>query len=144
MTCVIGHPNFLCADRKITADGERCPNEKKLWSNHALVVAGAGCSAKLHKIRDLVKSGATDISRFVDPLGDEAHVLVLVEGEMWEVTSGSMWRHHGLKCIGSGGDLARGYLEGRKLTRKIVGDAQKFVARIREDCGGGYDFGGTI
>jgi hypothetical protein len=109
-----------------------------------LVVAGAGNMARLHKVRDMVKSGATDVSRFIDPLGDDAHVLVLVEGELWEVTNGSMWRHHGLRCIGTGGDLARGYLEGKQMTRKVVTAAQKFVARLRDDCGGGVDFGGSI
>ncbi len=144
MTCVVGHPQFLCADRKVSSDGERWPNEHKLWSNHALVVAGAGNMARLHTVRDMVKSGATDVARFVVSLGDAAHVLVLVEGELWEVTNGSMWQHRGLRCIGTGGDLARGYLEGRPLTRKVVTAAQKFVARLRDDCGGGVDFGGNI
>lgn len=141
MTCVIGSPKFLCADRKVSCDGERWPNERKLWVNHALVVACAGNMARIHKVREMVLAGATDISRFVEPLGDDSHALVLVKGELWEVTSGSMWRQKDLRCIGTGGDLARGYMEGKPITEATARAAQKFVARMRDDCGGGCDVG---
>jgi hypothetical protein len=141
MTCVIGTSAFLCADRCISADsGERWPNERKLWANHALIVAGAGLTARLHKVRDAVLSGATEMTRFYDMVGDDAQLLVLTqEGELWEVTNGSRWPVKGLRCIGSGGDLARGYLEGKAHTPTTARKAQAFVAKLRTDCGGGVD-----
>lgn len=86
-------------------------------------------------------SGATDMTRFYDMIGDDAQLLVLTqEGELWEVTNGSRWPVKGLRCIGSGGDLARGYLEGKALTRATAKKAQAFVAKLRTDCGGGVNF----
>jgi hypothetical protein len=92
----------------------------------------------------MVLSGATDISRFREPLGDDAHVLVLKDGELYEVTDGSVWKHRGLRCIGTGGDLARGFLEGKPVTEQSARAAQRFVAKMRDDCGGGCDFVGGV
>jgi hypothetical protein len=141
MTCVIGTRDFLCADRCISGDdGARWPSETKVWANHALVVAGAGVTGRLHRVRDATLAGATDMTRFIDMIGDDAQLLVLTpEGEFWEVVSGSRWPVKGLRCIGSGGDLARGYLEGKALTEQNARKAQQFVAKLRTDCGGGTD-----
>lgn len=143
MTCVIGTDRWICADRRITSDaGDRCPNERKVWRNAFMIVAGAGAAFRLHKVRDLMAGGLDRIAPLIEACGDDTHVLVLQFAAMRliEISEGAMYRRKGVFCIGSGGDLARGYLAGRRLTEDNARAAQRFAARLRCDCGGGVDF----
>lgn len=145
MTCVIGTTRWLCADRRITSDsGERCANERKVWRNEHLVVAGAGNCARLHKVRAMLAGGVRDPAHLIEAVGEDTHVLVLTrDGRLFEVTEGAVYPvRGGVRCIGTGGDLARGYLEGRALTEASARAAQRLVARLRTDCGAGPDFEG--
>jgi hypothetical protein len=146
MTCVIGSPRWLCADRRITSDGARSPNERKLWRNQHLIVAGAGDVSRLHRVRAIVAGGLRNPADLIETVADDTHVLCLSrEGAFVEVSAGGVWAIPSrgplaLRCIGTGGDLARGYLEGRALTEAAARAAQRMVARLRVDCGGGCDF----
>jgi hypothetical protein len=145
LTCVIGTSRWICADRRITSDsGERCPNERKVWRNEYLIVAGAGLAVRLHKVRALVAAGARDPISLIEAVGDDSHTLCLTaDGRLCEVSEGAVYWQRGdvpLRCIGTGGDLARGYLEGRAQTEASARAAQRLVARLRADCGGGVDF----
>ena len=144
VTCIVGTERWLCADRRITSTtGEKCPNERKLWRNAHLIVAGAGDNTKLHNVRRLVESGASDPRTLVAAVGDDSHCLVLTpDGKLWEVSEGAVYRRRRLHCIGSGGDLARGYLEGRPCTPENIRAAQRLASRLRDDCGGGVDLEG--
>jgi hypothetical protein len=124
MTCVIGTERWLCADRRITSSGgERCPNELKVWQGPHLIAAAAGSGRGIHKARRLVESGEAGTPEgLIDALADDAVYL-----------------RRGLWCIGSGGDLARGYLEGRALTVANARAAQRLAAQLRDDCGGGVN-----
>lgn len=142
MTCVIGTRRWLCADRRITSDdGEKCAPERKVWKGEGMIAAGAGDHAKLRKVRALVLSGATHPETLIDALGSDAHALVLLpDGKLFEVTDGAVYPIKRIRCIGTGGDLARGYVEGRPLTEATARAAQRLAARLRDDCGAGCDF----
>lgn len=143
MTCVIGTERWVCADRRITSDaGERCPNVLKVWQGPYLIAAGAGAARRLHRARAVVESGDAAVPEsLIDVMGDDAHALVLTRaGVLYEVSDGVVCRRRGLYCIGTGGDLARGYLEGRSLTPANARAAQRLVAQLRADCGGGVNF----
>lgn len=142
MTCVIGTDRWICADRRITSDGgERCPNERKVWIGPYLVAAAAGSARSLHHVRSLVESGDASVPEgLIDAVRDDAQALVLTRaGRLYEVSEGAVYRRRGLWCVGSGGDLARGYLEGRALTVANAKVAQRLVAKLRNDCGGGVN-----
>ncbi len=115
-----------------------------MWRNEALIVAGAGHWGKLFKVRRAVERGCADPAELVDLVGDDTHVLCLdPAGRLCEVSEGSVYPQRGrsaaLRCIGTGGDIARGYLEGRPLTEAWAGRAQGLAARLRTDCGSGWD-----
>lgn len=142
MTCIIGTDRWICADRRITSDGgERCPNERKVWRGPYLIAAAAGAARSIHRVRSLVESGgAATPEGLIDAVRDDASALVLTRaGRLYEVSEGAVYRRRGVHCIGSGGDLARGYLEGRRLSVAVARRAQHFVARLRADCGGGVN-----
>jgi hypothetical protein len=142
MTCVIGTERWICADRRITSStGERCPSELKVWQGAYLIAACAGAARGIHKARKLVESGEACVPEgLIDAVGDDAHALVLTrEGRLYEVSEGAVYRRRSLWCIGTGGDIARGYLEGRALTLANAKDAQRLAARLRDDCGGGVN-----
>jgi 20S proteasome alpha/beta subunit len=144
VTCVIGVPGrrgFLCADRRVTSDsGERCPNERKLFRNPHMIVAGAGSIGRLHKVCEIVAGGAREPRELIEAVGDDTHVLVLrQDGTLAEVSEGAVYPHRKVRCIGTGGDLARGYLEKRALTEENARLGQALAARLRIDCGGGCD-----
>lgn len=142
MTCVIGTERWICADRRITSDtGERCPNELKVWQGPYLIAAVAGSGRGIHKARTLVETGTAAIPEgLIEAMGDDAHALVLTRGgRLYEVSEGAVYRRRGFHCIGTGGDLARGYLEGRALTVANAKAAQRLAAQLRVDCGGGVN-----
>lgn len=144
MTCIVGSDRWICADRRISSDaGERCPNERKIWHGPYLIAAVAGAARCIHKVRRLVMSGdAAEPEALIDAVTDDSHALVLTRaGRLYEVSEGEAYRRRGVYCIGTGGDLARGYLEGRALTLANAKAAQRFVARMRTDCGGGVNVG---
>lgn len=142
MTCVIGTDRWICADRRITSDGgERCPNERKVWRGPYLIAAVAGAARSIHRVRNLITSGEVSTPEgLIDAVKDDAQALVLTRaGRLYEVSEGAVYRRRGVYCIGTGGDLARGYLEGRARTVAVARAAQQLASRQRADCGGGVN-----
>jgi hypothetical protein len=142
MTCVVGTHRWVCADRRITSTGgEKCPPERKIWRNEHMIVAGAGATVRLHKVRALVQTGCAEPATLIEAVGEDTHVLVLLRsGKLLEVSEGAIYPRKGVACIGTGGDLARGYMEARPKTEAVAREAQKLAARLRDDCGSGCDF----
>lgn len=144
MTLIVGTPTFICADRKITSDGgDKCPARRKVFRNESLSVGVAGWSKAVSDVECLVKTGASSPSTFMSALGDHSSALCLVYGELWLVEEGDVskckWPWY---CIGSGADLATGFLGARNAmpSRDRCRAALKFVASRRDDCGARGDF----
>lgn len=146
MTCIIGvggKDGFICADRRITSGGERCPDMVKAYANVGLVVGLCGNAGCFWQVARLIKEGRTDPKDLIEALDDESSALALAaDGTLWGVSEGAVWPvRQQLKAIGSGGDLATGYLAGVGASdKKAVRAAQRFVAKHRTDCGSGCDF----
>jgi len=146
MTCIIGvagRDGFICGDRRITADGERCPNMVKVYANVGLVVGMCGSAGCFWQVARLIKEGRTDPKDLVEAIDEDSSGLALAaDGTLWGVSEGATWPvRQKVKAIGSGGDLATGYLAALGAHgRKAVREAQRYVATQRTDCGSGCDF----
>lgn len=144
LTCIIGTPTFICGDRKITSDGgDKCPPRKKVFHNATMVVGVAGWSKAISDVESLIKTGASDPRTLTPVLGDHSSALCLIEGQLWLVEEGEVSRcKYSWYCVGSGADLATGFLSARSAlpSRDRCRQAIKFVASRRDDCGGGCDF----
>lgn len=146
MTCIIGvggKDGFLCGDRRITSGGERCPNMVKVYANVGLVVGMCGNAGCFWQVARLIREGKTDPKDLIEVIDEDSSGLALTaDGALWGVSEGAVWPvRQKLKAIGSGGDLATGYLSALGAwDKKTVRKAQKFVAAQRTDCGSGCDF----
>lgn len=144
MTCVVGTPTFICADRKIMSDGgDKCPPRRKVFRSATMAVGVAGWSKAISDIESLLKTGATDPKTLLYALGDHSSALCLVNGELWLAEEGEVSKcKYPWYCIGSGADLATGFLGARSAmpSRDRCRAALKFVASRRDDCGARADF----
>ena len=144
MTCVIGSPTFICGDRKIMSDGgDKCPSRRKVFRNDYMAVGVAGWSKAITDIESLVRTGSSDPRIFLSSLGDHSSALCLIQGELWLAEEGEVSKcKYPWYCIGSGADLATGFLGARNAmpSRDRCRAALKFVASRRDDCGARGDF----
>lgn len=146
MTCIVGvggKDGFICADRRITNSGERCPNMVKVYANVGLVVGLCGNASCFWQIARIIREGKTDPTDLIEAVDEESGALALTaDGTLWGISEGAVWPVRAkAKAIGSGGDLATGYLSALGTwDKKSVRAAQKFVAGQRTDCGSGCDF----
>lgn len=143
MTCLVATSKFIAADRRVTDEGGGLwPNQRKVWGNRVLIAAFCGSASTGVQLARLVREGLDDPRKLIDPLADHSGALCLFRsGELWLVGGGeaSLLRTP-VFTLGSGGDLARGFLGARgKLDKKTVRDSIKFVGTCRTDCGGGCD-----
>lgn len=143
MTVLIGTPTFICADRKITSDGgDKCPPRKKVFRNDTLIVGVAGWSKAIADVESLLKTGASDPRTLTSAMGDHSSALCLLDGQLWLVEEGEVSRcKYSWYCVGSGADLATGFLGARNAmpSRDRCRQAVRFVASRRDDCGGRCD-----
>lgn len=146
MTCIVGvggRGGFICADRRITSGGERCPNMTKVFANVGLVVGICGNAGIFWRVAKLIKEGRTDPKDLLEVIDEDSGALALAaDGSLWGISEGATWPlRRPWSATGSGGDLATGYLGAIGTSdKKNVRAAQKFVAERRSDCGGGCDF----
>ncbi len=146
MTCIVGvggKDGFICADRRITNGGERCPDMVKVFANVGLVVGLCGNAACFWQVAKLIREGRTDPKDLIEALDEDSGAVALAaDGTLWGVSEGAVWPvRRPWTTSGSGGDLATGYLAALgAYDRKSVRAAQKFVATRRSDCGSGCDF----
>jgi hypothetical protein len=146
LTCIIavgGKDGFICADRRVTNGGEKCPNISKAYANVGLVVGMCGNAGCFWQVEKLIKEGRTDPKDLIEVIDEESGALALTaDGSLWGVFEGAAWPiRRPWTTAGSGGDLATGYLGALgTFDRKTARAAQSFVASRRSDCGGGSDF----
>jgi 20S proteasome alpha/beta subunit len=146
LTCIIGvagKDGFICGDRRITAGGERCPNMVKVYANVGLVVGMCGNAGCFWQVARLIKEGRTDPKDLIEVIDEDSSALALTaDGSLWGVSEGATWPvRQKQRAVGSGADLATGYLAALGSSdKKAVRAAQRFVAAQRTDCGGGCDF----
>jgi hypothetical protein len=144
VTCIIATSSFLCGDKRCTSDsGEKCPNVTKVHANVGLAVGFAGKTSIAYDIARLIKEGRTDPKDFVEVAADHSTIICLdAEGKLWLASDNAVWPvRRPWYAIGSGGDLAIGYLAALgKQDKASARKAQHFAASRRADCGGGVDF----
>lgn len=132
----------MCADRRITEDGGASSSLVKLAKNEWLIAGAAGLTTSTLAVKRAVRAGAQsaeDLVRYVDT---ESYALVLLwDGRLQLVSEGTVWPvPDAVAAIGSGADLALGYMHGAgSLSVTCARAAQRFVAKRRVDCGGGCD-----
>ena len=85
-----------------------------------------------------------DLIEHVDK--DSTALVMNQDGQLFQISEKRVWTVRPLAAIGSGGDLALGWLSAMQVdggpdpdVRSVVRRALKFVAGRREDCGGGVD-----
>ena len=143
MTCIIATPRYMCADRRVTAEGES-GSMVKVAKNRWLIAAASGWAGCSLAIVRAVRKGAQLPEDLIEHVDKDSYALVLTpDGRMQEISGGFLWACGApINAIGSGADLAIGWLHGAGLadpSPKDLKSAQAFVAKRRVDCGGGCD-----
>lgn len=146
MTCIVATPHFMAADRRVTDDGAGS-SMVKVAKNPWLIAAASGNAVCTLAVKRAVKQGATSPNDLLQYVDSDSYALVLLPtGQLYLLSEKAAWARPrgGVEAIGTGADLALGYLGGivscgGKPTVGAVKLAMKFVSRKRVDCGGGCD-----
>lgn len=127
------------ADRRIVDDGQ-ISSMRKIGRNRHLIAGAAGHAASTLAVLKLLRSGARTPDELLPAIDAASCALVLdVSGRLWQLQDGAAWPlPRGVHAIGSGADLALGFLAGAHATHPAAARrALRFVARRRADCGDG-------
>lgn len=130
----------MCADRRVTEDGASSSLVK--LSKNAWIIAGvAGLATANLDVKAAVRAGAESAEDLLPYIDAHSYALVLSwDGRLRLVSEGQVWPTTGpCAALGSGGDLALGYMHGAGFSVTCARAAQRFVAKHRVDCGGGCD-----
>ena len=141
MTCILGTTRFICADRRIEADGS-VSSLVKVAKNQWLIAAAAGLASATLAVKRAVRSGAASPEDLLEHIDRESYAVVLtLDGRLLCLSEGALWPVQGPAiALGTGGDLALGFMHGAgSFTPRVARMAQRFVAKRRTDCGGGCD-----
>ncbi len=141
MTCIISTARFVCADRRVDADGE-ASSMVKVARNAHLIAAAAGLATATQAVKAAVREGADSPEALIECIDPSSYAVVVTRaGKIFTISEGAVWPMRGpVVALGTGADLALGYLHGAgSYTERIARMAQRFVARRRTDCGGGCD-----
>lgn len=141
MTCVIGTNRFICADRRIEADGA-VTSLVKVAKNPWLIAAAAGLASSTLAVKRAVRDGVQAREDLLPLIDAQSYAIVLTwEGELCCLSEGAVWPVQGpVVALGTGGDLALGFMHGAgAFTPRVAREAQRFVAKRRADCGSGCD-----
>lgn len=151
MTCIVAGPGWMAADRRVTSDDGSTSSLIKIAKNPWLIAAASGNAVSTLDVRRAVRKGAWTPEDLIEHVDKDSYALVLLpSGDVHKIEDGRVWPpERGLQAIGSGGDLALGWLEcyiwrcgglfggpDGNVVRRAFG----LVARRRSDCGGGVDF----
>ena len=147
MTCIVAGKDWMAADRRVTSEDGSSGKLVKIAQNPWIIAAACGNAVSTLDVRRAVRKGATSPEDLIEHVDKDSTALVLcLDGGVFKVESGRVWpRETGLVAIGSGGDLALGWLSYRAwsmsnpIDREDVRAAFAFVAKRRADCGGGVD-----
>lgn len=142
MTCIVGTPRFICADRRLTEDGGAVSSMIKVARNPWLIAAAAGDAICTLAVKRAVREGARSPDELLEYVGKGSYALVLTwVGLLTLISEGDLWPcRDRVHAIGSGAEQAVAFMHGAgSFTPRIAREAQKFVAKRRADCGGGCD-----
>lgn len=141
MTCILATRRFVCADRRVDAEGA-ASSMVKVARNPWLIAAAAGLAKCTLAVKQAVRDGTQSVDDLVSLIDVNSHAVVLTwDGLIWCLSEGAKWPMKGpVVALGSGADLALGYMHGvGAYTPRVAREAQRFVAKRRTDCGGGCD-----
>lgn len=138
----------MAADRRVTSDDGASSSLVKIAKNQWLIAAASGNATSTLDVRRAVRKGALTPEDLIECVDKDSYALVLLpSGDVVKIESERVWPpERGLQAIGSGGDLALGWLLGVGCpdacpdVKACVRRAFGVVARRRSDCGGGVDF----
>ncbi len=148
MTCIIAGSRMMIADRRIV-DGEAISSMVKVAKNPHLIAAASGNATSTLAVKRAVGKGAKLPEDLIEHVDADSYALVLLpSGQLMQIQDGVIWtcKAGELHGIGSGADLALGYLQAAHdealmgHDRDVIKRAFRFVSRKRTDCGGGVDF----
>lgn len=148
MTCIVAGSRMMCADRRITSE-DSISSLVKIAKNPWLIAAASGNATSTLAVKRAVRKGAQIPEDLIEHVDKDSYALVLKpDGHLMQIQDGVIWtlRAGQLHGIGSGADLALGYLQaahneaGLGHDRAVIRRAFRFVASRRTDCGGGVDF----
>ena len=146
MTCIVAGAGWMAADRRITSEDQGASSLVKIAKNPHLIAAACGNATSTLAVRLAVRKGAQLVEDLIEHVDAQSTALVVTaEGRAFKVEQGYVWScPPGLEAIGTGGDLALGWLSAMTivgvLDRSVVRRAFRFVEKRRADCGGGVDF----
>jgi hypothetical protein len=143
----------MAADRRITNDDGGSSSLVKIAKNPWLIAAASGNATSTLDVKRAVRKGAQSVEDLIEHVDKDSYALVMtLDGGVFRIESARSWAcaRGELHAIGSGGDLALGWLacyqryHGGGLfggpDGDVVREAFRFVSRKRTDCGGGVDF----
>lgn len=141
----------MAADRRVTSEDGASSSLVKIAKNPWLIAAASGLATCSLDVRRAVRKGACDPADLIEHVDSESYALVLLpSGDVHRIEDGRVWpAEQGLAAIGSGGDLALGWLACYEWKTgglfggpdgNVIRRAFAFAAKKRADCGGGVDF----
>lgn len=149
VTCIVAGKRWMAADRRVTAEDGASSSLVKIAQSPWLIAAACGNAVSTLDVRRAVRKGAQSPEDLIEHVDKSSTALVMTrDGGIFKVENGRVWPRetHQLVAIGSGGDLALGWLLGvgcpdacpdpKACVRRAFG----VVSRRRSDCGGGVDF----
>lgn len=142
MTCVVCGDRWMAADRRISGVEGGVSSLVKIAQSTWLIAAASGNATSTLDVKRAVRKGAQTPEDLIEHVDKESYALVLLpDGRCWRVEDARAWLcPPGLQGIGSGADLALGWLSGvGKDHANYIRQAFRFVAARRSDCGGGVD-----
>lgn len=104
----------MAADRRISSDDGSKSSLVKVARNQWMIAAASGNAASTLDVRRAIRKGAQTPEDLIDCVDKESTALVLLpSGMIHRVEEKRVWPgERGLQAIGSGGDLALGWLGG--------------------------------
>lgn len=141
----------MAADRRVTSADGSASSLVKIAKSKWLIAAASGNATCSLDVRRAVRKGAQTAEDLIEHVDKDSYALVLLpSGCVHKVEDGRVWpAERGLVSIGSGGDLALGWLTCYEWKHggffggpdgNVVRRAFEFVSKKRSDCGGGVDF----
>jgi hypothetical protein len=148
VTCIVAGDGWMAADRRITNDDGGSSSLIKVGKNPWLIAAASGNATSTLDVKRAIRKGAQNVDDLIEHVDKDSYALVMtLDGGIFRIESERSWActRGELHAIGSGGDLALGYLSaheriGGVLDPDMIRLAFRFVAKKRTDCGGGVDF----
>lgn len=131
----------MIAERRIVADGA-VSAMRKIGRNKWMIAGCAGLATSTLAVLTALRAGARTPADLLPHVDKESAALVLTaSGRLYQIQDGAVWPlPKGLHAVGSGADLALGFMAGAKACHaRVARQALRFVASRRADCGSGVN-----